>query len=317
MLSNQKGDALTLAMGAAVFVGVSVMVVIAILGNMDAQVKRTRMVNDVESLVLYANQVLNNRDLCTYAMRQHNGQAVLIRDPGNPGVVIPAAAPPMVPKTRIQIPRLYLVDGDPAAPPYNVAPAGNPVLCSSTANGPNGVALPNADPNCPRFPNVILRNMQFEFHNDTNNHRPFQYRNQNNRYYLLSGDFEMEFDFPQQAVLGGDFKTRKFPLTILYDRLGDGVNPPGLIEMCYTRESPVLLCTQLGGSLDPLTGTCRQMFGHCEQGANRPTVCSGFPNNMCNAAFGLGWTTVYYMATVLPQMQVSCQCMNVCTYVGP
>lgn len=317
MLSNQKGDALTLAMGAAVFVGVSVMVVIAILGNMDAQVKRTRMVNDVESLVLSANQVLNNRDLCTYAMRQNNGLAVLIHNPASPGNVIPAPVPPMVAKTRIAIPRLYLVDGFPAAPPYNVAPASNPILCASTGTGPNGVALPNPDAACPRWPNVIVRNMQFEFHNDTNNHRPFQYRGTNNRYYLVSGDFEMEFDFPPQTVLGGDFKTRKFPLSILYDRLGDGVNPPGLIEMCYTRESPALLCTQLGGSLDPLTGMCQRMFGHCEQEGNRPTVCGGFPGNQCNAAFGLGWTTIYYMATVLPQMQVSCQCMNICTYTGP
>lgn len=314
MLKNQRGDALTLAMGAALFVGVSIMVVVAILGNMDAQVKRSRMVNDVEATVLYLNQILNNRDLCTYAMRQHNGQAVLIRNPGNPAANLPNPAPPVVPRLRLPIPRVYL--SDPVA--YNAIPAAPPIFCSSLGDA-NGDGVADANPACTATqPNVIVRSMRFAFFNDTNNHKPMMYKGSSSRYWLLSGNFEIDFDFPQQSVLGGDLNVRKFPFSVLYDRDGGGGNINGQVEMCYTKESPALICAQLGGSLNVDSGVCEQMFGHCENPPFRPAVCGGIPGGRCLSGSGLVWTTIYYAATVMPGMQMQCNCMTFCTFpTGP
>lgn len=305
MIRNQKGDALTLAMGAAVFIGISIMVVIAILGNMDSQVKKARLVNDVEATVLYINQILNNKDLCTYALRTAAGTAVLFNG-------LPAPAPPIVPRTTIPIPRIYMTNalGVGAVPPANHLAA-----CLGLPDADGDGAVEN-NPACPTPNHVAIRSINFEFRNDLNNHKAIYYKGSSTRYWLLSGELAIDFDFPRQIVVGGDLKTKRFPFNVLYDSVGDVPNgiAPGQVEMCYTKESPSLLCTQLGGSLNPLTGVCEQMFGECGVPPNRPTNCGvlGAGYN-CATTAGLVWTVVYYAATVMPGMQMACTCMSVCS----
>ncbi len=320
MLRNQKGDALTLAMGAAVFVGISVMVTIAVLSNMNAKVHRSRMVNDVEGVLLYINQILNNRDLCAYALRQgagaNEGQAIIFPDYFS----APPAAPP-VPKTDVPIPRIYLTNAVAA----NVNP-GNPIYCAGVADG-NGDGIPDPDPSpdCDaanaRLHNMVIRGMTFRFRNDINgNQLMARYRGATDRYHKLTGELEVDIDFNEKMVLGGDLKKRGFPLQIIVDRTGDPLAVPPIparsIAACYTRESPALICSQLGGTFNQVEGVCDSMFGLCGVEPNRPSVCQSFPENTCVAASGLKWTTVYFPSTVEPGMRMQCNCMKVCTWTG-
>lgn len=308
MFKNQKGDALTLAMGAAVFVGISVMVTIAVLSNLNAKVNRSRMVNDVEGIILYLNQILNNRDVCAHAFRTEAGVAIQMPDVWSAAIPAPVVG---VPKTQVPIPRIYLTN--PVAPA--AVPASPPIYCRGLADGGDADTIPDSNPACPPLNNMVIRDMRFEFENDTNNNKRIYYKGNTSRYYLLTGQIEIDVDFADSMVLGGDLKARKFPLQVVVDVTGGGGIPPRTIDLCYTRESPALICAQLGGSLNPITGTCENMFGLCGVPPNRPATCETIPGATCNPP-GLQWTNIYYASTLRPGMQLACNCMTVCT-TGP
>lgn len=295
MIRNQKGDALTLALGASVFVAISIMVIIAVLSNMDSKVQRARMVNEVENTTLYMQQILNNRDLCPYALRNASGTAVNI-----------PVTPPDDSNKSVAISRLYVTQplSDSAVPPEP------PQYCLT------------GDAACTPIPNMTIRKMSFDYVNSAENNKFIIFRGTTDRYALLSGTMNIDIDFTGSGVLGGDLRTRNFPFQALVDTQADAAavppTPAGHIVLCYTRQSLALICIELGGTMDPVSGTCKSMFGKCGVAPNLPpaSACTSLPVGNCSAALGLKWTTIYYASTIKSGLQMDCNCLRVCT-AGP
>lgn len=304
MLRNQKGDALTLAMGAAVFVGISVMVTIAIMSNLNSKMQRARVVNDVEGVMLYINQILSNRDMCAFALRQgpgdpNPGQAYEIPLglaptiwPGWPGpIVVPTAA--AVARTVLPIGRIYLT---------------SPIAATSIPTSPpvyeQGQAIATV-------PGITIREMRFEFNNELRFNSVAEHNgDRSGRYRRITGQLEVDVDFGQGAVMGGELRPRNFPLQIVFD------TTTRRIATCYTRESPVQICSQLGGTINVASGTCESMFGGmCGVPPNDPPCRPLDLNVVCDPP-DLRVINLYYATTIHKGMQLHCECSQICT-TGP
>lgn len=275
MRLNQRGDALTLAMAAAVFVGVSVMVMTTVISNIGAKGRRIRVVNETEGTALAINQLLNNRDMCANALRMRDGSRA----------AFPAVVPPNNAALTFPIDGIW-VSGGPA----------NFIYCNDSAPAM-----------CNQNPLVPIKEIRFFMTNSTGNNLVTNYLgDQTGRYRMQVGQLRIQFG---SNVLGGVLAPKNFPLNVVVDTTAGSQ-----IVSCSGRESMTSLCIQMGGTLNA-DGTCTNMMGLCgSRPQDLPSACPAVPSaspTACPAP--LRWADVWYAKGIDPSLQMQCACQKICT----
>jgi len=276
-------------LGAAAFIGLSILVMSTVMMNMRAKGRRARVMNETDSMVLAINQLVANRDLCVTAFRTGAGgfPVIQVNPPAPNGLVF-----------TVPIARVYLGSGatqtlQACAEPD---PATSPAECRAIRN-----------------PIVYVRGIQFTMLNDAASNRTFTWNGDaSGRYRQLSGQIRVGSGVLTGRIpLGGILQPRQFPIQMIVD-----TGAAGAILSCYSGESPVQLCLQMGGTLDPATGTCTGLLGECSAATQPPIPCA--PVNPPPAPTAclppdLQWVNHYYAIGLDRNLKVLCACNVLCT----
>jgi hypothetical protein len=304
MRLNQRGDALTLAMGAAAFVAVSVMVMVGVVAYIDAKSRRIRLLNEMDGIELSMKQIFSNRDICRNA---------LVSAPANNILAFPGVPAPNLLTYNFNIPRIRIGTGAGAT------------IAHCWDNDPIGAG------GCDQNPNAPIESIQFTLFNNANNNRVIEFQgDKTNRYRVYSGQVRVNFRANLgglgTTMFGGAVQPRDFSVQMVVDMADDtpanGVADADLV-MCYSALSPAQICAQMGGRIDPTDitgGRCIDMLGTC---ASKPQYvpydCPASPPGdpiACRAAPGdpqLQWREVWMAEGFDANMQLRCRCSWVCS----
>lgn len=285
MRLNDRGDALTLAIGAAAFIGVSILVMATVMANVSSKIRRTRAQNEIDSIILSVRQLISNPRLCLTAFRVNGPPAGIFR----PTPPWPVDNQPLNPPQAID--RIYLG-------PF---PGGQILYCRDGDI-------------CTQNSHVTVRGMVFTMNNTAANHQIVDYGGDSTgRYRQITGLIRISFGARTGTMpFGGLFQAKSVPVQFIVDTLSA---PANQIVMCYATESVNQICAEMGGKFNASTGFCDEIRPEeCGQGLLvHPNVpCPAPPGGSSACPAPLVWTDVYYASGVDENLQVTCMCRKVC-----